>query len=995
MKSQRQPWRRTVAMATALSISAVTLWLRSPSSEELLSSARKELARGHYAQAEELAVKAMQTWNPSPWAALVAAAAAVKSHRPEVALGYYEKVPTANGEASLYGLFGAAEMHCHLGHLSEGERRLRELLRRDPHNERAHFRLAFVLNITGRRFEAAPHLLELVRTGAATIEHLLLLGLTDRMVEDQALLDQCRVAAPDDPLPLLGDARRALSLNENISARGTLAQVRRQIPNLPEAEVRWGYLLLETDSSDEFMEWSRGVSAAVAVHPETWLLRGRNARQHHEIPVAARCFWEALRRDPTSRTAHYQLGRVLEDMGNREVAASLLDRAELLQQLAIVLDDLFYHRDHTELMRRACEMTELLGRFWEAHSWALLAHAADQSLDWPRPVIQRLRPMLRADLPQVDPRANLSLTIDLSNQPLPSWSTSTPPMTASSRGRSDAQSAIQFAEIAASVGIDFRYFNSADPKTAGARIFETTGGGVGVLDYDADGWPDLYFTQGTDKPALTTPRSPVPRDQMFRNVQGARFENVTAASELGDADFSQGVTSGDFDNDGFADLYVANFGQNRLFHNQGDGTFRDVTLAAGVVADQWTTSVLMADLNGDSWPDLYDVNYCAGPDVATRICQKQGQSRSCSPRAFAAATDQVWLSQGDGRFRNVTATCGIDVPTGYGLGVIAADFAGDGKLSLFVANDEVANFYFLNRTSDASQPLKFSEQALASGLAFDADGAAQACMGVAAGDVSGDGRLDLFVTNFYNESNTLYLQQPHSSFVDSTRSARLREPSFSMLGFGAQFLDADLDGWLDLIVTNGHIDDLTSVGQPYKMPPQFFRNQGHGRFDELPARALGPFFETQSLGRGLARLDWNRDGREDVAISHIDGPAALLENRTDSPGNFLTIQLRGRNGSRDAIGAVVEVQVAGRRIVCQLIAGDGYQASNHRQITIGLGSAEQAEQLSVRWLGGATQTWKSVASGNEWLIREGDLDPISLRRGTYVPKSLSSKRTKN
>ncbi len=987
MTSRQRIWWSTNAAVAALLIAAASLWPQPSSSEELLRLARKELARGQLPQAEALAVKAMRSKRPSPWAALVAAEVAVKSNRPQDALDYYEQVPMDAGEASLSGLFGAAEMHCHLGHLSEGERRLRELLSRDPRHVHAHFRLAFVLNITGRRFEAAPHLLELVRSGSANIEHLLLLGNTDRMVEDRALLDQCRAAAPDDPLPLLGEARRAMSLNQSESARELLARIRRQRPGLPEAEVRWGQLLLEAGESDDFLGWNRGVSLVMEEHPEVWLLRGRFARQRGEQPVAARCFWEAMRRDPTNRVAHYQLGRVLEDLDQHAIAATMLDRAELLQQLAVVLDDLFHHRDQTELMRRAAAITEHLGRFWEAHNWAMLAHAADQNLDWPRPVVERVRPLLSPNLPQVHSRENFSLRIDLSREPLPSWSTPAPSIAAAVNG-SPESSAIHFADVTASVGIDFRYFNSADPKTAGARIFETTGGGVGVLDYDNDDWPDLYFTQGAEKPAASNPV--IHRDQMFRNAVGQSFENVTVASGLGDADFSQGVTSGDFDNDGFADLYVANFGQNRLYRNQGDGTFIDMTKAAGVLAEQWTTSVVMADLNGDGWPDLYDVNYCAGEDVVTRICQKQGQTRSCSPRAFAAAPDQVWLNLGDGRFRDVTAISGVDVPTGYGLGVVAADLADEGKLGLFVANDEVANFHFWNETIGPDQPPKFVERALLSGLAFDADGAAQACMGVAVGDADGDGRLDLFVTNFYLESNTLYLQQERGSFQDATRAAGLREPSFNMLGFGTQFLDADLDGWLDLVVTNGHIDDLTSVGQPYKMPAQLFHNQGRGRFVEVPARTLGPFFERQSLGRGLARLDWNRDGREDFAVSHIDGPAALVENRTGSPGHFLTVHLRGQRGSRDAIGTAVEVQVSDRRLVQQLTAGDGYHACNHRQLTFGLGTANRVGQLTVRWLGGKTQTWEGLAVDTEWMILEGAEQPIALRRETNSPKRQSS-----
>jgi hypothetical protein len=250
-------------------------------------------------------------------------------------------------------------------------------------------------------------------------------------------------------------------------------------------------------------------------------------------------------------------------------------------------------------------------------------------------------------------------------------------------------------------------------------------------------------------------------------------------------------------------------------------------------------------------------------------------------------------------------------------------------------------------------------------------------MGVAAGDADGDGLLDLLVTNFYNESNTLYRQAGPLQFVDDTRRAQLREPSFAKLGFGTQFLDADLDGQLDLVLTNGHIDDLTSVGEPYQMPPQCFRNTGNGVFQELTAQHLGPPFQKRYLGRGLARLDWNRDGKDDFCMSNIADPAVLATNvsETNSPqakANSLTLRLIGRAGARDAIGTRVEVRIENRTLVRELIAGDGYQASNERVLIIGTGASTKTDLLTIIWLNGEQQLWKNVASNQDLLIIEGD-----------------------
>jgi hypothetical protein len=260
---------------------------------------------------------------------------------------------------------------------------------------------------------------------------------------------------------------------------------------------------------------------------------------------------------------------------------------------------------------------------------------------------------------------------------------------------------------------------------------------------------------------------------------------------------------------------------------------------------------------------------------------------------------------------------------------------------------------------------------LITGLALDRDGLAQACMGVAAGDLNADGLLDLFVTNFQDESNTLYAQQPNGFFLDETRKAQLRDPSYAKLGFGTQALDGELDGHPDLVVANGHVYDLSHSGREYRMAPQYFRNRGDGAFVEVPASQLGPFFEGKYLGRGLARLDWNRDGLEDFAVSHMLAPAALVTNTTAAHGNYVALQLRGVASARDALGTVVELTAAGRKRVQQLTAGDGYEASNERQLVFGLGTAERVEHLRVRWPSGQSQEFTVPAVNSHYLLVEG------------------------
>ena len=441
-------------------------------------------------------------------------------------------------------------------------------------------------------------------------------------------------------------------------------------------------------------------------------------------------------------------------------------------------------------------------------------------------------------------------------------------------------------------------------------MLQSTGGGIGVIDYDLDGWPDLYFVQSgpwedRDKPSPYVAR-------LFRNLGSGRFEDTTERAGLGDRMFGQGVAVGDYNSDGFPDLYLTNVGPNRLYENNGDGTFRDVTRQAGVAGDEWSVSGAMVDLNGDAMPEIYSVSYLILQQVLERMCKKGERPMGCAPSMFTAEQDRLYQNLGDGRFRDVTDECGIKVPDGKGLGVVAADFDGTGRINIFVGNDTTANFYFVNETAGPESPLRFVENGILCGVAFDEGGVAQSCMGIAHGDINNDGLLDLFVTNFYNDSNTLYVQGAGNLFEDRTRLAALREPSYWMLGFGTQMLDAERKGQPDIFITNGHVDRTFATGAPDLMPPQYFHNDGKGRFAELSGRSLGEYFQHEYLGRSVVVLDWNRDGKEDLCISHLDAPVALLTNQTPDTGHYLTVKLHGVASNRDAVGAMLTVSAGGQ-----------------------------------------------------------------------------------
>jgi hypothetical protein len=307
-----------------------------------------------------------------------------------------------------------------------------------------------------------------------------------------------------------------------------------------------------------------------------------------------------------------------------------------------------------------------------------------------------------------------------------------------------------------------------------------------------------------------------------------------------------------------------------------------------------------------------------------------------------------------------------------GLGVVAADFDRSGHLQLYVSNDVMANLLLVNQSTTPGSVPHYLDEGTLSGTAFDRTGRSQASMGVACDDINGDGLLDLLVGNYYNDCNTIYIQQAGRLFSDQTRELGLRDPSFLLLTFGCQLLDGDLDGYPDLTIANGHVDDFQFRGEPWHMRPQLFRNVDGSRFVELPARRAGSYYQKEYLGRGIALVDWNRDGREEFAVSNIADSASVTVNRTPDPGHWLAVRLVGIESARDAISTEVAVQTAARTRVRQLIGGGGYEASNHKQLVFGLGAAREIQTLRVTWPSGTTQIFTDVPIDCEITLVEGD-----------------------
>jgi thioredoxin-like negative regulator of GroEL len=947
-----------------------------PPAERLAFAARKALQAGDAGQARRLVERGVALYPDSATIRLAAAEVELESDRTEQALAHLEHARDDGSTAALNAIGAAGDLLFKLNCMSQAEERYRLIYERNPQSVVARQKLALLLALSGRMQDARQFFFEIIRGGRFDTHDLALLGNPEQVFDNPEFNKRFSTDAPDDRNAALGAAHYQMHLLQTGRAAELYRKLVARQPEDVDAQAGLGQALVEAGTSDEFVRWNERLPAGAEKHPGVWNARARFAQKQSEPETAIRCFWEVVRRDPNDMAANYQLALLLHQKGSDEPAGQFQKRAEQLKALQEVLRQNLLDDSHVKLLVRAGELCEAVGRLWEARGWyqAALDRGGDGSLGRK---IEHLSRSIDDETPQMLAEADPVQRFDLSRFPLPVWKRSEvsprerAPLETTPLG-SRWMSRVTFRDDAREAGVDFTYHNGDDPAVPGMMIFESSGGGVAAIDFDGDFWPDLYFTQASDWPNVEGQSRYL--DRLFRNAGDGHFIDVTAPSGLGDERFSQGVAAGDFNDDGFSDLYVANIGENRLYRNNGDGTFADCTLEARLKSGDWTTSVLVADLNGDGFPEIYDVTYVAGREPFEHVChdpQVKNAPRICSPSVFAAEQDRLYVNRGDGTFEDVSVSAGILAPDGKGLGIAAGDFDGSGRVSLYVANDTTDNFLFINQTAHRGDLPAFAQQARPSGCAVDAEGRAQASMGIAVDDADGDGLADLFVTNFYNEYDALYRQLPGGLFADVTAQAGLKEPTLPTLGFGTQFIDGDLDGWPDLVVANGHVDDFSEYGTPFRMRAQFFVNLGGGRFSELPAGQLGDYFQRELLGRGMARLDWNRDGREDVAVSNLDTPAALVTNRSLETGHFLALQLRGVESNRDAIGAQVTARAAGRTRSKWMTAGDGYESSNQRQIVFGLGEAQSVELLTVRWPSGREQRFPDVAGDAQYILVEG------------------------
>jgi len=526
-----------------------------------------------------------------------------------------------------------------------------------------------------------------------------------------------------------------------------------------------------------------------------------------------------------------------------------------------------------------------------------------------------------------------------------------------------ADSRVQFVNVASEAGLTFKHTNGA---SAEKLMPETFGSGVAWIDYDNDGWIDLFFANGADMAR----RKPSPGNALFRNLGNGKFADVTAkAGVAGRGLFATGVAVGDYDNDGFLDIYVTGYGGNQLLHNNGDGTFTDVTAKAGVGAGGWSSSTGWLDYDRDGYLDLYVVRYLDYDIKKDPYCgyKREGWRMYCDPQQFDGVADLLYHNNHDGTFADVSRKAGIANPSGKGLGVALGDVDLDGYTDIFVTNDGIRNFLYRNKGDGT-----FIDVAYGAGVGFDMHGKPMAGMGTQIADYDGDGLPDIFMTAFSREYNTLFRNLGNLVFEDVTIEAGLQS-GFLTLAFGTRLFDFDNDGDLDIYATNGHVTDNVELYDPqlsYKQKDLLYENIG-GRFRDISSQS-GPAFQIRHVGRGAAVGDFDNDGDLDIIVADCGGPPLLMRNDGGNRNHWIAIRARGSESNRFGIGAKVRVTGGGRTQLREINPAGSYLSTSDVRLYLGVGPETRIARIEIEWPSGRKQTLQDVPADQTLLLEESN-----------------------
>ncbi|QEH34316.1 FG-GAP repeat protein [Aquisphaera giovannonii] len=991
MRRRRMGWAVAVALlaAVAVGVSAAGLARQRRAWRAELEAARLAIAEGRHSTARQKLAGLADRWSNEGEVYLLLGECELARGRRDEALSAWSRVPRESPHHARAALLRATQL-INTGRYGPAEQVLLEAAgtpgeARTDGLDRALDRL---YRFEGR-FEDVRALLRRGwwRSGdpAAALRELWLLDTSPMPVESWGLaLD--RADASDDRV-WLGRARNATMTGRYEEAGRWLGRCRQARPDDPAVLQAELDLAVAADDPARFWAAAERIQAdrpgpADVVLMRAWLARTRRDRD------AERRELEALARDfPGNIPALERLATLSLEAGQHAEAERLHRRKAEADKARDRFRKLLL--DESRLLDHAGELATLsasLHRDFDAAAWSLLSRATASASD-PAPVRFGAGATVPADVvaaareisarfgpPAVVPGPGpASLAARLADVRPDSGQGVAGGAGPGLDGRASLPESPppSFRDDAEAAGLRFVFDNGKTPQFL---LPETMSGGVGLVDFDGDGWLDVYFVQGG--PLASGPGakgSPVePTDQLFRNKGDGTFEDVTDATGLRGLlrgrGYGLGVAIGDYDNDGRPDLFLTRLATYVLLRNRDGHAFEDVTDRAGLAGRRDNpTSAAFADLDNDGDLDLYVCHYMIWDPADPRLCKNEkGEYFYCDPSKVEPAADHAFRND-DGRFADVTAEAGLAEAGGRGLGVVAADVNGDGRADLFVANDGTANYLFLNRGG-----FRFEESALVAGVAGNAAGGYQAGMGVACGDLDGDGRPDLMVTNFYGEGTSLYRNLGQELFADESATTGLGVATRYLLGFGIGLLDSGNRGRLDVLITNGHVNDNRPY-YPYAMPARLYENRptpGSFRLVDVSDRA-GPPFQVKRVGRGLAPGDLDNDGRVDAILLPQNEPVAYLRNTTPSAGHFVTFRLEGTKSNRDGVGAIVTVTAGPSRRAAQRMGGGSYQSAGDPRLHFGLGDRPRVGAVEVRWPSGRSDRYEDLPADAGYLLKEG------------------------
>jgi tetratricopeptide (TPR) repeat protein len=881
--------------------------------------------------------------------------------RPEDALQAFARVPRDSEWA------GWSDVRSSRLEMDRGQfARCESLLRRaagipGTHVAEARWGLVLLMRMEGR-FDEARRWLQAgfgqMSSPVVTLQRLYKLDVDPFPVEGvRWALERAGKQAPDDDRVWLARAHLAMRLGDFAGAARWLAGCLIRRPDDP---VVWRMKLELAQASDQLEEVRTALPhLPTQLEPENRVasLRAWIAKRQGNIEAERTALRELIALNPADARALDRLASLEAEAGRAGEAAKIRSSIRTIDQDRKEYIALLASESPPSHASELARLASRLGRRFDSARWAELGDpAAARGLAGmqPKNSASRLPDLAQLERKDATPLADALPEI---------WKQSSS-STNGATDRAEPRAVLpRFSDDAQKAGLVFIQENGG----ASGKLIPpvTASGGVALIDFNNDGWLDVYCVQGGRfPPGASSVRS---GDRLFKNRADGTFEDVSESSQIATmpGGYGHGVAVGDYNNDGHADLFITRWRSYALYRNRGDGTFEDATHKAGLAGDRdWPTSAAFADLDGDGDLDLYVCHYFKWDEHDSRKCAdpKDPTIYRCLPVDFEALPDHVFRNDG-GRFTDVTKEAGITDADGRGLGVLAADLDGDGRTDLFVANDMSANYLFHNLGG-----FRFEEIGHEAGVAGNASGTYQAGMGVACGDLDRDGRLDLAVTNFYNESTTFYRNLGQGLFADLTSAVGLAVPSRYLLGFGIAFFDANNDGLLDLITANGHVHDGRPQF-PWQMPVQLFLGDSRGKLTDVSNKS-GPPFEVPRMGRGLAVGDLDNDGRVDVLVVSQNEPLAYLHNQTEG-GHFVTPQLEGTTSNRDAVGAVVSLKSGSHVQTAPRLGGGSYQSASDPRIQFGLGTSRQIDWAEVRWPSGRRERFDHLEADHAYLLREG------------------------